>query len=431
MAGTSSTISIVLEQPAIVTLVLPAFSAGILTTVIVGEMIPAANRGGDSRVQLSNMSAALHSLIGNGLFLTNEIGRTGPTLFSRSICLGNKVFQQSTRTMDLSVARAATQTVAWSAVMIATGCGGIQSALDPAGREAEWLAEIFWIMAAGAVVIWIAGIALAVWAVRARPEAQSLKRTRMMIIGGGAVVPTVVLTFLLIYGLKPIPVLLQPAPEGSLRIHVTGEQWWWRVRYQLPNSDEVVSANEIRLPVGEPVQFRLDSPDVIHSFWIPSLAGKMDMIPGRVTHLSITPTRTGRFRGQCAEYCGASHALMAFPVVVLDRDEFYRWLGEQSRPTATPAGPIAVRGRELFIANGCGACHTIRGTPADGKIGPDLTHVGSRLSIAAGTLPNETDAIHRWVAQTNKIKPEALMPAFHVLTQDELHDLAVFLDGSK
>lgn len=310
-----------------------------------------------------------------------------------------------------------------------SGCGGLQSALDPAGREAERLADIFWLMAAGAAVVWLATIALALYATRRGGEAHSERGARRFIVVAGALVPTVVLTALLIYGLIPIPALLSPAPPGSLTIAVSGEQWWWRVRYKAAGGEAIELANEIRLPVGEPAQFRLDSPDVIHSFWIPPLAGKMDMIPGRLTHLALTPTKTGFFRGVCAEYCGASHALMAFPVVVMEKAEFTAWLAHQARPAEAPAEPLAARGRELFFANGCNACHTVRGTQANAVIGPDLTHVGSRLSLAAGTLPNESDAFHRWVALTKEVKPEVLMPRFHMLPPEELRALAAYLES--
>lgn len=318
-----------------------------------------------------------------------------------------------------------------SSALLLNGCGGVQSALDPAGREAARIAEMFWLMTTGAVIVWAATIALALWAVRARAESHNLKRTRLLVIGGGAVVPTVVLTALLLYGLAPLPELLAPAPEGSLKIAVSGEQWWWRVNYRTADGAVVPLANEIRLPVGEPVEFQLDSPDVIHSFWIPSLGGKVDMIPGRVTRLVLRPTKTGIFRGACAEYCGDSHALMGFYVVVEEREEFERWLAEQARPAAPPADPSAARGQELFLANGCGACHAIRGTPASGAVGPDLTHVGSRLSVAAATLTNEPDNIHRWVAHTEDVKPGALMPPFHMLPPEELQAIASYLKGLK
>jgi cytochrome c oxidase subunit II len=314
---------------------------------------------------------------------------------------------------------------------LAGGCSGPQSTLAPAGRGAERIAEIFWWMTAGAVVIWLAVIILAIWAALAPPESHNHRRSSFLIIGGGAVFPTIVLAALLIYGLAPIPVLLAPAPEGSLKITVSGEQWWWRVSYQTPEGNAVALANEIRLPAGETVEFRLESPDVIHSFWIPSLAGKMDMIPGRVTRLALTPTKTGVFRGACAEYCGTSHALMSFYVVVHEKEAFGRWLAHQQTPAAPPGAAAAARGQELFLANGCGACHTIRGTLAKGVIGPDLTHVGSRLSIGAGALPNTRNALVRWIARTDHVKPAVIMPAFGMLPQEHLQALAVYLEGLK
>jgi cytochrome c oxidase subunit 2 len=168
---------------------------------------------------------------------------------------------------------------------------------------------------------------------------------------------------------------------------------------------------------------------VIHSFWVPSIAGKMDMIPGRVTRLALEPTRTGVFRGACAEYCGASHALMAFQVVVTEPGEFDSWLEAQGRPAVPAQDATAARGEAAFIVNGCAACHTIRGTSAAGQVGPDLTHVGSRLRVGAGTLPNDADAFARWIGQTDRIKPGVHMPAFRALASDETSALAAYLDG--
>jgi cytochrome c oxidase subunit 2 len=249
-----------------------------------------------------------------------------------------------------------------------------------------------------------------------------------MIIGGGAVVPTLVLAVLLIYGLWMLPRLVASAPEGSLRIHVSGEQWWWRERYELPDGERIDLANEIRLPVNEPVQFILESSNVIHSFRIPSLGGKRDMIPGRVTRLALLPTRTGIFRGVCAEYCGTSHALMSFCVAVSGKGEFTRRLEEQRAEGQQPATEIARRGRDQFLANGCGACHTIRGTPARGVIGPNLTHVGSRLRLSAGILTNEPNAFRRWISHPGVIKPGAQMPSFGMLPDETQEALAAYLE---
>jgi cytochrome c oxidase subunit 2 len=322
------------------------------------------------------------------------------------------------------------QLICLSALLLA-GCGGVQSALDPAGREASRIFDIFWWMTSGSVIVWLAVIALALYCARVPPEKYRHRTTKLMIVGAGALVPTAVLSVLLVYGLSPLPALVAPAPEGTLKIAVSGEQWWWRVRYLLPAGEAVVLANEIRLPAGEPVEFQLDSPDVIHSFWIPSLGGKVDMIPGRVTRLVLNPTRTGFFRGVCAEYCGASHALMRLSVVVQEKDDFVRWLADQARSAQAPADPLASQGQDAFLASGCGSCHTVRGTPADGVIGPDLTHVGSRLSVAAETLPNETDAFRRWIAATEELKPGAQMPSFHMLPPEVLSALAAYMEGLK
>ena len=266
-------------------------------------------------------------------------------------------------------------------------------------------------MAAFASIIWLAFIALSIHAIDLRTHTYRQREATLLIIVGGTVVPTATLAMLLAYGLALLPDLLRAAPEGSLRIAVTGEQWWWRVRYPAPGGGTVELANEIRLPVGEPVEFRLDSADVVHSFWIPALGGKVDMIPGRRTRLALTPTREGVFRGVCAEYCGTAHALMAFSVVVLEKERFARWLAQQAEPASEPMESLAVRGRELFFANGCGACHTIRGTSAGGVVGPDLTHVGSRVTLGAGILPNERGEFLRWMAPNHRrLRP--LRPPF-------------------
>ena len=313
-------------------------------------------------------------------------------------------------------------------MFLLSGCDGAQSALEPAGRSAEKIANLFWWMTAGAAVIWAAVVGLAAYSVRAAPGRKN-RQASLMIIVGGAVAPTVVLSLLLAYGLSMMPEMLSPAPEGSLKITVTGEQWWWRVSYESSNGEQIAMANEIHLPVGQPVEFRLESADVIHSFWIPSLGGKVDMIPGRQTRLKLEPTRTGVFRGACAEYCGSSHALMTFFVVVSSKDDFENWLGRQHEPAQSPVEPMAIAGEKLFLSNGCAACHTVRGTDAAGLVGPDLTHVGSRLSVGAGILPNNANDFMRWLTHNHTIKPEVLMPSFRMLPKEDLTALAAYLDG--
>jgi cytochrome c oxidase subunit 2 len=302
----------------------------------------------------------------------------------------------------------------------------VQSALDPAGREAAELLELFWLLAIGAGVIWSAltGAFFFVTAVRRGPMPRRLAEG--LIIGGGVVFPTVGLGALLVHAL-PMLTELRPAP-GAPAIRVTGEKWWWRVDY-LTEDGAIASANELRLPVGRRTEIALGAHEVIHSFWIPSLAGKMDMFPGRETRLALEPYRTGTFRGQCAELCGSGHALMAFPAVVMEAEAFDAWLADQAAPAAPPADEAARRGRDVFLAEGCGACHAVRGTPAEGNFGPDLTHVGGRLTIGAGTLPNTPDGFATWIARTHATKPEVDMPQYDMLAPEALADLARYLDG--
>jgi cytochrome c oxidase subunit 2 len=321
------------------------------------------------------------------------------------------------------------QLVSLAAVAIAAGgCSGSQSALVAAGRDAEHIDGLFRVMTVGALLIWLAVVAIAVYTIRVG-ESHSQRAANLLILGGGVAAPTVVLGALIAYGMPLVPTVLA-IPDGGLSIRVTAKQWWWRFEYLTP-AGPIEIANELRLPVGERVALDLASPDVIHSFWVPSLAGKMDMIPGRMTRLALEPTRTGTFRGTCAEYCGASHALMAFSVVVMETEEFRAWLALEARPAETPADPEAARGQTAFIANGCTACHAIRGTAATARIGPDLTHVGSRRHIAAETLPNDRAALARWIADTDNIKPGVHMPAFRALQPDELSALAAYLSGLK
>lgn len=194
-------------------------------------------------------------------------------------------------------------------------------------------------MTAGAVVIWVGVLALALYVARAEPHDARERQAKQLIIAGAAI-PTVVLAALLAYGLTLLPRALASAPPNTLRVWVHGEQWWWRIRYQPADAPAFVLANEIRLPVGRPVEFLLESDNVIHSFWVPSLGGKMDLIPGRTNRLLLRPTRVGTFAGMCAEFCGRAHASMRLTVIVLPVDEFDRWAEAQAAaPVASSTPP--------------------------------------------------------------------------------------------
>ena len=313
--------------------------------------------------------------------------------------------------------------------LYATACSGAQSTLNAAGEDAAEIARLFWIMTGGAAAVWLLMLALGFYCTLA-PRGPGRRRAGMgLIAGGGVALPVVVLVPLMALALPSLSRRVDSSATTATTIEVVGEQWFWRVRYRTPEHGVVDLANEIRLPVGQRVDVRLSSDNVIHSFWIPSLAGKVDMIPGRETFLSLEPTRTGRFRGVCAEYCGTSHALMAFVVDVVEPAEFDRWLAAEAAASRVPVTPDEIRGFERFAANGCGACHTVRGTPAQGRAGPDLTHVGARLSLAGATRPNDPAEMALWIAHAEGIKPGARMPSFRMVPPQELSDVASYLSS--
>lgn len=306
------------------------------------------------------------------------------------------------------------------------GCASPQSALSPAGRDAEQVATLFWVMLAGAIVVWLLMMGVALYAVIRGGREHAERRAKLYIVGGGIVFPVVVLTVLLVFGLRLLPGLLDLGPDPPIAV-VSGEQWWWRVTYT-HEGREIAAANELRLPLGRRSAVAVVSPDVIHALWVPALGGKVDAIPGRTNHLAFEPTREGTYRGLCAEYCGLSHALMNLDVVVTSPEEHARWLEAEAAPAKPPADDITRRGAEAFASHGCGACHAIRGTAAAGTLGPDLTHVGGRTRVG-GVLPNTVDGFRDWLDHPEHHKPGVHMPSFHMLPTAELDALARYLDG--
>jgi cytochrome c oxidase subunit 2 len=311
------------------------------------------------------------------------------------------------------------------------GCSGVQSALDPAGGDAWGVYWLTVVMTVGATLIFGFVTALLLYAIFAPPERRAWLGTRRTIVYGGLAFPIVTLSLLLPYGL--IVMRNTDVPQsGALQIEVIGEQYWWRVRY-LGERDqaEFSTANELVVPIGRPITVSVTAADVIHSFWIPNLGGKIDMIPGRINRFNFTAERRGIYRGVCAEFCGAQHARMAFDVVALGPAEFETWRQSQAKPAQGPTIPFLARGRDLFRSGGCGSCHVVRGTEANGQFGPDLTHVGSRRTIGAGQFPNNIGTLAGWIANVQHIKPEAKMPSYGSLTGEDLRALAGYLESLK
>jgi cytochrome c oxidase subunit 2 len=300
--------------------------------------------------------------------------------------------------------------------------GGV---LQAAGEAARQIATTSWVLFAGGGLIFIGVMLLLAFALLrgARPV-----RPAWWIAGAGVLFPTVTLAALFVWTLPQTADWKPAPPPGALVITVTGHMWWWEVRYTDPASGaEVLTANEIRIPAGRPVYLALASRDVIHSFWVPQLAGKMDMVPGRMQHLLLSAQQPGTYRGQCAEFCGEQHARMALHVVALAPAEFDAWLAAQAQPAAAPATPRQAQGLQAFLVNRCDACHTVRGAGASSRLGPDLTHVGSRLHLAAGTLPNTAEGREDWIAHVQSLKPGARMPSYERLDAATLAALADWL----
>jgi cytochrome c oxidase subunit 2 len=308
------------------------------------------------------------------------------------------------------------------------GCGGVQSVLAPRGPVAADIAALGWVLFAVAGTILLL-VVIACWvAVRGSdPSRRQLSAVRFVACAGIAF-PVLTLSALLGYGVWLTRASAVPSNSANMtRIAVSGEQWWWRVVYVGDSASNVASANEIRMPVGTPIEFVLTSPDVIHSFWVPSLGGKVDMIPGRTTRLRLQANAPGVFRGQCAEYCGGPHALMALHVVAMPAAEFYTWLAREGRAAEVPHNATVARGQRLFLAAGCGGCHAVRGTEASGVIGPDLTHLASRRSVGVDTLPMTQANLARFIVNGQHVKPGNRMPPFRVLTEAELDAVTSYL----
>jgi len=305
------------------------------------------------------------------------------------------------------------------------------SVLAAAGDEAVVLAEVAWVLIAGASVVFVLTMGLLALGLRRHKRAIP---TGWWVIRAGFVFPLVVLSALLVYATLRTATL-DRAPRQPLVIGITAHMWWWEIRYQDPaTGQDVRLANQLHLPAGRAVQLGLTSADAIHSVWVPALGGKMDTVPGRVNKLVVTAREPGVYRGVCAEFCGEQHARMALHVVVQPSDEFDRWLAQQALPASDGGAAGATgdarlqRGRQAFLDHGCATCHTLRGVAQSAGLGPDLTHVGSRLHLGAGVLRNEPGAIALWLTGIQQLKPGARMPSFQHLDAATIDALAAYLE---
>lgn len=300
-----------------------------------------------------------------------------------------------------------------------------QSALSAASDGAERIGDLTMVMIVGVTLVFAFVMLLLARAVRNGPRAVNQKR---WLVGGGLLLPGVVLSALLVEGIRVSAALSHDPEAKGLEVEVIARRWWWELRYQdAQGRGKVVLANELHLPLDCNAVLTLDSHDVIHSFWVPALAGKMDVVPGRRNRVMIHASKPGRFRGQCAEYCGTQHANMGIEVVVESPEEFRTWLLNQAQPAIEPSDPTAVRGRQVFLDAGCAACHAIRGTVASGVLGPDLTHVASRRKIASATLANDAQSLLAWIHGAQQLKPGGLMPSTTTLQQADLSALGAYL----
>jgi cytochrome c oxidase subunit II len=302
----------------------------------------------------------------------------------------------------------------------------IQSALHPASPASREIAGLWWFIFTTTAMVFVIVMGLLLVAIFRRAPGElrpsSPRSTRFVVIGG-ALIPAGILLSFLVASLKTTLELKLPA--RALTVQVIGHQWWWEIYYP---QQKIATANEIEIPVGQPVRLELKSADVIHSFWVPSLNGKIDLIPGHPNVFWIAADRRGTYRGQCAEYCGLQHAHMAFFVVALPPDAFRAWAAARQKPHREPSAPRLVRGRQMILLAGCKDCHTIAGTGARGKLGPDLTHVASRLTLGAGTLPNTAGTLEGWIADSQAMKPGNKMPRMYLAPED-LHALREYLES--
>jgi cytochrome c oxidase subunit II len=308
------------------------------------------------------------------------------------------------------------------AAEVGSGCGK-QSTLDPRSPQAHDIRTLWWWMFVVAGIVFLGAIAMLViaWVRRRQPGlpffGQSERTETRLVVLFGMVIPAVILIALFFVSNVYVIGKTEPPSPGStaMSVEVTGHQWWWEVHYP---GTTAVTANEIHIPAATRVEVIGNTDDVIHSFWVPQLNRKIDLVPGRSNRLLLYASEPGVYRGQCAEFCGLQHAHMAFEVVAEPPSRFQAWLSNMAANAPRPATPAGRAGEQAFMRDQCASCHTIRGTAAQGQIGPDLTHLASRTTIAALTLPNTAEYLRQWIRDPQHFKPGNKMPGLNLSDQD-------------
>jgi cytochrome c oxidase subunit 2 len=335
--------------------------------------------------------------------------------------------------------------IATPLLLLCAGCSTLQSTFNTHGPAAERISSLSWFMTILFCVITVIMWVLIAWAFVKRRGTLAEHAPidagggQIWIAIGGLAVPLFVLTVIFILGLRLLAAFpihgmhsgMQPRMSAQILkpdILIVGHQWWWEVHYLDGEPyQQFTTANEIHIPAHKPVNIELETQDVMHSFWVPALHGKVDLIPGHPNFIRLEASSAGNYQGQCAEYCGAEHALMRLLVVAQEPDEYQAWVQQQLKPASEPQSTEAKAGEQIFDAGACSMCHQVRGTLAGGRVAPDLTHFGSRQYIAANSFPNNNAYLEAWITHAQSLKPEAQMPDLTEFNGEQLRDLVAYL----
>lgn len=340
--------------------------------------------------------------------------------------------------------RACGRLLAPSVALCFSSCGGIQNAINPAGPHAQSLSQLWWRFFIVCSIVFVLVMLAVLLSLRNRARESSeldtpvlepppeQERRRRNVVISAVTLSGIILFVLLIVSFSAGRSLTADLPhKDGLNVDVIGHQWWWEVRYRdVDASNFFTTANEIHIPVGVPVLFNLQATDVIHSFWVPNLAGKKDLIPGKLNSIWLQADKPGVYRGQCAEYCGMQHAKMALWIVAEPQEQFNAWRQSQTQTSIPPTTDSQKRGQQVFLSSTCVMCHAINGTPAGSNIGPNLTHIATRNTLGAATLANTREHLAQWIKDSQSVKPGNRMPQNN-FSEADLQALLDYLQSLK